>query len=267
MKSEIPVQDLPHKGVELLRDVMREIKIDSKERPQEYIFVLHANHIVQLADEIVFLESHNYRAASSVIARAIYESLFKLALGLEKPELAAEKALREVEWSFVQEQFKGANPKELKQIRKRPEYAPIGNSILSIGQRWKLSIEKINSAETYSTSWCARTAGMTQVYQRQYAELSAYAHASADTFIERSLNITTGQVLVYVSFALLLAATKIVEKYFRELPRELIIEVKEFDQLFRFYDKAGHIKNFLLGELTKTHPTKPNSPEKKFEKN
>jgi len=70
-----------------------------------------------------------------------------------------------------------------------------------------------------------------------------------------------------VTYALLLAATKIVKKYHHQMSRELILEVQEFDKLFRFYDKAGHIKIFLLGELTKARPTKPNPPEKKFEKN
>ena len=246
---------------------MREIHIDPEQQPQEYILVLHTRHIAQLAEEIVFLESHNHRAASPVIARAIYESLFKLALALEKPELATEKALREMEWSFVQEQFKGTNPKELKQIRKRPEYAPIGKTVLSIGKRWKLTTEQIASDKNYSTFWCAQKAGMERVYQRQYAELSAFAHASADTFIQRLFNITTGQVLVYVTYALLLAATKVVKKYRQRLSDELFAEVQEFDQLFRFYDKAGHIKIFLLEEFTKARSTKPSPPEKKFEKN
>jgi hypothetical protein len=267
MNAEIPVQDLPQKSAELLRDVMREIQIDPEVKPQEYVFVLHANHIVQLAEEIVFLESHNHRAASPVIGRAIYESLFKLALALEKPELAAEKVLREVEWSFVQEQFKGADAKKLKQIRECPEYAPIQQTVLSCGQRLKLTNEQIASDKNHSTFWCAQQAGMVHIYNRQWAELSAYAHASADTFIERSLNITTGQVLVYVTFALLLAVTKIVKKYHDQLSRELIVEVQKFDQLFRYYDKAGHIKIFLLGESTKARPTIPNPPEKKFEKN
>jgi len=249
MKEEIPVQDLPQKSAELLRDVMREIQIDPEENPQEFVFVLHAKHIIQLAEEIVFLESHNHRAASSVIARAIYESLFKLALALEKPNLAAEKALREIEWSQVQFEFKGAEPKQLKQIRERPEYAPIKQMVLSLGQRWKLTTEQIASDKNYSTFWCAQQAGMVQVYQRQYAELSAYAHASADTFIERSLNVTTGQVLVYVTFALLLAVTKIVKKYHHQLTRELIVEVQKFDQLFRSYDKEGQIKTFVLGSV------------------
>lgn len=267
MKTEIPVQDLPLKSVELLRRVMHEIHIDPKQQPQEYVLVLHAKHIAQLAEEIIFLESHNHKAASPVIARAIYESLFKLALALENPKLAAEKALREMEWGHVQSEFKGAAPKNLKQIRERPEYAPIAKLVLSLGQRWKLTTEQIASDKNYSTFWCAQKAGMVQVYQRQYAELSAFAHASADTFIQRFFNITTGQVLVYVTYALLLAATKIVKKYRQQLSDELIAEVQEFDQLFRFYDKAGHIKIFLLEEFTKARHIKPSPPEKKFEKN
>jgi hypothetical protein len=239
---------------------MREIQIDPEEQPQEYVLVLHARHITQLAEEIVFLEAHNHKAASPVIARAIYESLFKLALALENPKLAAEKALREMEWSHVQSEFKGADPKNLKQIRERPEYAPIAKLVLSLGQRWKLTTDQIASDKNYSTFWCAQKAGMVQVYQRHYAELSAFAHASADTFIQRLFNITTGQVLVYVTYALLLAATKVVKKYHHQLSGELITEVQEFDQLFRFYDRAGHIKNFLFEELTKARVTKPNPP-------
>jgi len=267
VKTDIPVQDLPLKGVALLNAVMHEIQINPETQPQEYVFVLHAKHIAQLGEEIVFLESNNRRAASPVIARAIFESLFKLALTLENPKLAAEKALREMEWSYVQSEFKGANPKDLNQIRKRPEYAPIEKLVLSLGQRWKLTADQIASDKNYSTSWCARKAGMEQIYQREYAELSAFAHASVDTFIQRSLNITSGQVLVYVTHALVLAATKIVKKYHYQLSVELMAEVQEFEHLFRFYDKAGHIKIFLLEEFVKARPAKPIPPEKKFERN
>ena len=55
---KIPVQDLPLKSVGLLHAVMQEVHIDPKEKPQEYVLVLHAKHIAQLAEEIVFLESH-----------------------------------------------------------------------------------------------------------------------------------------------------------------------------------------------------------------
>jgi len=57
------------------------------------------------------------------------------------------------------------------------------------------------------------------------------------------------------------------KRYHHQLSDGLITEVQEFDQLFRFYDKAGHIKIFLLKGLTTARPTKPNSPGKNFEKN
>lgn len=267
MKTEIPVQDLPLKGVELLRNVMRQIRIDPETQPQEYVLVLHARHIAQLAEEIVFLESHGHTAASPVIARAIFESLFKLALALHDPKLAAEKALREMEWSHIQSEFKGAVPKDLKKIREKPEYAPIGKLVLSLGQRWKLTTEQINSDKNHSTFWCAQKAGMVHVYQRQYAELSAFAHASADTFILRLFNITTGQVLVYATYALVLAVTKITMKYQQQLPSVLLEETQELERLFKFYDKTGHIKEYLVKELTGGSSPKPNSPGKQFEKN
>ena len=95
--AEIPIQELPQKIAGLLRSVMDVINIDPEKAPQEYVVVPHGKKIVQLAEEILFLESHNYKAAAPVIARAIYESLFKLTLALVRPELAAEKALREAE--------------------------------------------------------------------------------------------------------------------------------------------------------------------------
>jgi hypothetical protein len=261
-----PIEDLPLKSAHLLRGVARELRIDPADKPQEYLLILHAFHIVQLAEEIVFLLSHNHHTASPVIARAIYESLFKLGLVLEKPELSAEKALREMEWSLIQDNFKGAQPKELKEIRTRPRYAPIGKLVLNLGERWKLKNSSITSDKVYSTFWCAQKANMLQFYQRQYAQLSAFAHASCDTFVTAHFH-RTNPVIVHVTLAINEALIRIVKKYRAILPPELVQEATAFDRLLRHYGKTGHIKQFLLREFIGIGPSKPTSAQRKFQTN
>jgi hypothetical protein len=267
LKTEIPIQELPLKGVGLLRAVMREISIDPEKQPQEYVLVLHARHIAKLAEEIVFLEAHNKKAAAPVIARAIYESLFKIGLALKNPELAAEKTLREMEWSMIQGEMRGAQEKDLKEIRKRPEYKMIGETVASLKERWKLSGTQISSDKKLSTFWCANEAGMIRFYHGQYALLSACAHGSGDTFIYHGVDITTGYVLPAVTSAMNEAITKIVRKYHKDLSEGLLIEVQSFEQMFKSYVKTGKFMEFLKNELTGNKSPKPTSPEKQFERN
>jgi hypothetical protein len=264
--TNIPVQDLPLKSVGLLRAVMQAIHIDPEEKPQEWVLVLHANHIAQLTEEVVFLESHNHEAAAPVIARAIYESLFKLGLVVANPELSAEQTLREFEWSWVQDDFPGAHPRDLKKIRMLPQYKSIGENVLSLGKRWKLACEQIKSDKIQTTFWNAKQARMTHLYQ-YYAWLSGFAHGYADKFIHRHFNSTPGLVLVYVTLAVNEAMMKIANKYRNHLSDELFQEVQNFNELFRSYGKTGHIKEFLLNELAAIRPTRPTPRDKIFEKN
>lgn len=267
MKTEIPIQELPLKAVGLLRTVVEEIRIDPVERPQEYILTLHAAHIAKLAEEIVFLEANNKRAAAPVIARAVYESLFKIGLALKNPGLAAEKTLREFEWSMIQGEMRGAQERDLKKIRERPGYKEIGEMVSSLEKRWKLSGKSISPDTKLSTFWCAREAGMIRFYHGQYALLSAYAHGSSDTFIYRAFDLTTGYVIPAVTTALNEAITRIAMKYHRELPHALLIEVKSFDEIFKSYLKSGQFMDYLKNELTGNKSPKPTSPDKRFEKN
>jgi len=217
---------------------------------------LHAGHIADLAEEIVLLESQDHRAASPVIARAIYESLFKLGLALKNPELSAEYTLREVEWSKIQDEIKGAKPRELKDIRKRPEYAPIGKGVARLGQRWKLTNEQIASDRIPTTYSYALKAEMVPLYHRQYAELSSFAHASASTFIARIVGrATSGLVLAYVTFAIISALNRIAEKYRTSLPPDLLLKVQRSNRIFQSFSKPAY---FL---------TRPTSPGKEFQTN
>ena len=258
---------MPLKAVGLLRSIIQEIAIDPAKQPQEYVLVLHAGHIVKLAEEIVFLEAHNKKAAAPVIARAIYESLFKIGLALKSPELAAEKTLREMEWSMIQGEMRGTQERDLKEIRKRPEYKTIGETVASLKERWKLSGTKISPEKKLTTFWCANEAGMTRFYHGQYALLSAFAHGSGDTFIYHGVDMTTGYVLPAVTTAMNEAITKIAVKYHQELSYGLLIEVKNFDLMFKSYHKTGQFMEFLKNELTGNKSPKPTSPDKKFEKN
>jgi len=267
VKTEIPIQELPLKGVELLRAIMREIQIDPEEQPQEYVLVLHARHIAKLAEEIVFLEAHNKTAAAPVIARAIYESLFKIGLALKNPELAAEKTLREMEWSMIQGEKRGAQEKDLREIRKRPEYKIIGETVASLKERWKLTGTKISPDKKLTTFWCANEAGMTRFYHGRYALLSAFAHGSGDTLIYHSVGITTGYVLPAVTSAMNEAITQIARKYHKDLSHGLLLEVQGFEQLCKSYIKTGQMMEFLKNEITGNKAPKPTSPDKKFETN
>jgi len=267
VKTEIPIQELPLKGVGLLRAVIREIDINPEKQPQEYVLVLHARHIAKLAEEIVFLEAHNKKAAAPVIARAIYESLFKIGLALKDPELGAEKTSREMGWSMIQGQMRGAQEKDLKEIRKRPEYKMIGETVASLKKRWELSGTKISPDKKLSTFWCANEAGMTRLYHGQYAFLSAFAHGSGDTFIYHGVGITTGYVLPAVTTALKEAIVKIVGKYHEDLSDGLLLNVQSFEQLFKSYVKTGQFMEFFKNELTGIKSPSPTSPDKKFEKN
>lgn len=267
MKTEIPIQELPLRGVALLRAVMSEISIDPEKQPQEYVLVLHARHIAKLAEEIVFLEAHNKKAAAPVIARAIYESLFKIGLALKNPELAAEKTLREMEWSMIQGEMRGAQEKDLKEIRKRPEYKMIGETVASLKERWKLSGTKISPGKKLSTFWCANEAGMIRFYHGQYALLSAFAHGSGDTLIYHSVGITTGYVLPAVTSAMNEAITKIARKYHKHLSDGLLLEVEKFEQLFKSYIKTGQLMEYFKNEITGNKSPNPTSPDKQFEMN
>ncbi len=179
MAQRIAVEDWPLNNVHLLRAVLRKLHIDHAERPPECVISLHAKLIADLAEELVLLESQNRHAASPAIARAIYESLFKLGLALKKPELSAEYTLREVEWSRIQEEkIEGASPNNLVKIRKCPEYAPVDRSVSRIAQHWKLTPEQIDSCHIPRTKDYALGAEMVPLYQNGYAELSSFAHGS-----------------------------------------------------------------------------------------
>jgi hypothetical protein len=256
MAERIPIEDLPLENVHLLRAVLEELNIEPAERPQEFVMSIHAKLVADLAEEIVLLESQNHRAASPVIARAIYESLFKLVLALKNPELSTEYTLREVEWSKIQEEIKGARQRDLKEIRKRPEYAPIAKLVSRLGQRWKLASKQIASDYISSTYAYARDAEMVPLYQRQYAELSGFAHASARTFLSRIVGrTTTGLVLAYVTFAIITALNRIAEKYRTSLPPDRLLKVQQSNRLFQSCSKPAYFH------------TRPTSPAKKFQKN
>jgi hypothetical protein len=163
--------------------------------------------------------------------------------------------------------MRGAQEKDLKEIRRRPEYKIIGETVASLKERWKLSGPRISPEKKLTTFWCANEAGMTPFYHGQYALLSAFAHGSGDTFIYHGVDITTGYVLPAVTTALNVAITRIVVKYHKELSDGLLIEVQSFDQMFKSCVKTGKFMEFIKNELTGNKSPKPTSPDKKFEKN
>jgi len=92
-----PAHELPRLSAELLESVLQHIVFDAAAKPCESLVQLHAEYLLRLAYDVIFLESYNRSDSTPVIARAMLETLFKLALFATKPQLAALGTLLETE--------------------------------------------------------------------------------------------------------------------------------------------------------------------------
>jgi hypothetical protein len=158
--ENIQPEELPSTTADLLESVLRQLSISPAERPWEFLIKLHAKNILDLARDVIFLESHGHDAGAPVIARAMLESLFKLGVAVKDPELAARKTLLEFEWDAIQSDMPGSKPYELSSIRQKPEYLPISESIRELSKKWNLPETAFLSDKKFSTGSWARKSGM-----------------------------------------------------------------------------------------------------------
>jgi hypothetical protein len=263
--QNIPPEELPTKTADLLDSILRQLPITPSEKPREFLIVVHAKNILALARDIIYLEAHDRSNSTPVVARTILESLFKLGVGVKNPDLAARKALLEVEWDQIQAQLPGSRPKDLAKIRKMPIYGPIGQLVRKLSEQWNFSeTEYLGDAEQFTIWKWAKEAGLADLYNSRYAELSLYSHALVSSFL---IGPVRPFVLAVVVLCLLESVERIVGRYNQHISEDMLRQSGRLRELFKNYHKSGEYIRLFASASSRISTPRPQRPEDKFKKN
>jgi hypothetical protein len=263
-KVEYEPQELPALAAELLEGVLQQIEFNPVGKPREFLISLHAEKLLRLARDVVFLESNGRSAATPVIARAMLESLFKLGVAAKDPDLAARQTLVEIEWDDIQKEFPGSKPDQLAKTRQKPEYTPIGQSIEDLSMRWGFPEKEYLERKKFSTWKWADKAGMAYLYKGRYAELSNYAHAVSTSFIAPAM---PAYVLAVVTMCLLEASERLCKRYDDRVPKDLHDRAAVLRTAFVTYHKSAQYLQLFAKDLVGQTTPRPANPADKFKGN
>ena len=263
-QKEHSPEELPSATEALLREVLQRLPTEPDDKPQEFIIHLHGTNLLQLAEDILFLQAHGHTASTLTVARAMLESLFKLGVAVANPSLAALKTLLEVEWGEIQTAMPGSLYKELDGIRKKLEYSEIGQRMEKLSKRWGLPEKEYLNHKKFSIHGWAKKAGLAHLYKYRYADLSNYSHANAHSFV---LGSAPAYVLAVVTLCLLEAARRIVAGSGAIFPAGLREATASLWSLFQSYHKEGVYCALFARDAMRVPTPRPQPPEKRFMSN
>jgi hypothetical protein len=263
--TDLRPEQLPAAASDLFQRLMSCLSFDPLRQPRQLLISLHAQNLLRLAQDIIFLESHGRSASTPTIARAMLESLFKLGVAVKNPDLAARMTLLEWEWDAIQSTMPGSYPRDLAKIRLTAEYVPIGQRVGTLSRRWGFQEEEYRQIERkFTTKKWADHAGLGFLYKHRYAELSNYSHAVSTAFIAPAV---PAFVLAVVTLCLLEASERVAARFNTEIPSDQHTALATLRQLFDSYHQSGEYPKLFAQDMVGAPTPRPEKSTDKYRQN
>ena len=195
-EAEMELDQIAEQSFGLLGRILDEsMALKSGEDMRRAFVYRHARNIYQLGRDVILLIEACRLDSCPIIARAMLESLFKLAVAVKQPDSAIQILISEVE-------------DDLGRITKwldPASCAPAIKHLSNFAQRLRNEYQ-ITSVKKWNTLACAEAAELGEQYRGEYFHFSGHAHATTGGIILQELSFGAGQVL-QTTLAVVLSAT------------------------------------------------------------
>jgi hypothetical protein len=193
--------ELFNKSINLLDRVIKEIHFIPAQSPREYFIYHHAQNILTLSRDILFLDQNSRVNSNYIIIRTVLESLFNLVAATKNPSFAKEKMAAEPNDAKkqIEKGIRDVGDFDGKKVKLVSRLTGFYQQL----RNWF----SITRHPEWNTCKVAQEAGLLSLYRTDYFMFSTNTHANIVGIVEQK-NQTERQRIIHITIFILFAAVE-----------------------------------------------------------